>query len=517
MFGWHPAITVGVIYALMISVLGFADYRLRLSFARFAIGVVRDVRAVVIRGIGRLRRVDPERTSGDLVTRLIGDSARLKAGLKGFLIHVATNGLLFVGISGVLLWMEWSIGLIFLSASILTVVVTAISASEIFRRAIKYRHKESKIANTISDRLALHRDEEDDEEMEGDPLRANRSSGRYEASITRIQGLTTWVTHLILAIALPTALWRSFQAVTEGLIDPGDLFIVMLYALMILGPMVRLTRQGARCGKILANADRLVDLLESTATESTVDFPTFPKLQQCISLENVRLRSQFNGTKRRWFGPMTLQIKAGEKTAILGAPGTGKTTLFTMLAGQRPYKGNIRWDGHEISQVDFSSLCEQIAYVEQDPVWPSLEASGVMGELTNSKPGEPLSVLLKQGGFKSLRSRLKKHGDDKIRVEDVSHSERKFLALVRFRTSSHSLKLIDDPVGEIPSKKAARKFLSAFLTSQHEGQTVVVTLDRPVALKHFDRVIVLEKKGDVAFDGSPDEWKAIQKATQEKP
>ena len=512
--GWHPAVAVGIIYALLVTVLGFADYRLRLNFARFAIGVVRDVRGAVIKGIRRIRRQEADHTAGDLVTRLIGDTARLKAGMKGFLVHVATNGLLFVGISGVLLWMEWRVGLIFLGASLLTILVTTAGAAQIFHRAIKYRRKESQIANTIAARLALHADEEDEEDdgLDDESLGANRSSGRHEASITRIQGLTTWSAHLILAIAVPAALWQAYRAVAAGMMDPSDLFVVMLYALMILGPMVRLTRQGARCGKILASADRLGDLVEATTSVSGADDPVCSELREGILLEEVRMRTRFNGIKHRWFGPVTLRINAGQKIAVIGAPGVGKTTFLSVLAGREAYKGSARWDGTEMRDADPDALGEQIAYVSQVPNWPWLEASEILDGAADGKSGDPAFALLKHGGFRQLRARLRTPGEGKILPDEVSHSERKVLALIRCGTSGHSLKLIDDPVSEIPSKRAARKFLAAFVAAQGGEQTLVVALDRPVALQSFDRVIVLEKKGRVAFDGSPAEWRARRAA-----
>lgn len=511
-FGWHPAVVVGVIYAVMVTVLGFADYRLRLNFARFAIGVVRDVRAEVIKGIRRIRGLDGDHTAADLVTRLIGDSARLKAGMKGFLVHVATNGLLFLGISGVMLWMEWRIGLIFLSASVLTVVVTTIGASRILRRSLKFRRKETKIANTIAARLALHADEEDEEDdgLDGASQGANRSSGRHEATITRIQGLTTWSAHVILAVTVPAALWQAYRAVTAGSMDPSELFVVMLYALMILGPMVRLTRQGARCGKILANADRLGDLLEATTDASGGERPVCGALRAGISLEAVRIRSRALGGKRRWFGPVDLRIRAGDKIAVIGGPGSGKSTLLSILAGRDSYKGSVQWDGVEIREVDPDVLGTQLAYVSQVPNWPYLELSDVSDGAGDGELGVVALSLLKHGGFRMLRARLQTPGGARILPEEVSHSERKVLALMRCGLSGHSLKLIDDPVGEISASRSARKFLAAFLASQHPDQTVVVGLDRPVGLKHFDRVVVLKKKGRIAFDGSPEEWKTWQ-------
>lgn len=515
LFGEHPALVVGIIYAALVALLGFADYRLRYNFARFSISVVRDIREGILDGIAQLRRRDRGRTSGDLVTRLVGDSARLKAGLKGFLVHVATNGLLFLGISVVLLCMEWRIGMIFFLASLLTVAITAYGASVIYRRALKYRRRETKIADSISDRMALIDAvtatgmEEEDEELEQESHGANRASGRHEAKITRIQGLTTWAAHLVLAIAVPAALWVGHRATGEGLISISELFVVMLYALMILGPMVRLTRQGARCGKIMASADRL-RVLHDRAHRRTEESRELAPLEHAISLEAVKVRA--SDRKGRRLGPVTLQFSAGEKVAVLGPAGCGKSTLLSLLAGREDYKGEVTWDDLEYGDILADTIPGHVAIVDQIPQGPGVDLAELSADVQRCAAGDPLRKMLKLGGGRQLRDRIERGGQERLQLEELSYSERKVLGLLRVGKSAHALKLIDDPVCELRSNSVARKYLSAFLGTQGEKQTVVVALDRPVALKQFDRVLVLGKRGKVSFDGTVPEWQAWQAA-----
>lgn len=508
LLGWHPVLEVGLAYAVLVTLLGFADYRLRLDFARFAISVVRDIREAILSGMAELRRRDPERTPGDLVTRLVGDSARLKAGLKGFLVHVATNGLLFMGISIVLLLIEWRIGLIFLSASVLTVLVTGIGASRIYRRALRYRRKESRIAESISEQVARESAAraDDDDEVSEESVEANQVSGKHEAQITKIQGLTTWCAHLILAVAVPAALWVGYQAVVAGTLSASKLFVVMLYTLMILGPMVRLARQGARCGKIMASADRL-RVLHRRAIRSSARCGDISGLERAISLRSARVCQDEEEKARRRLGRLTLEFSRGEKVALLGPPGSGKSTLLSLLAGRVPYRGKVQWDGVDSKRVRAESLQAQVAYLSQNsPLGPF--DPGEMTQALNGGSGNPLRLLFKYGETEGLRRRLKKGISSEHQPETFSSAECRVLAAAQICLSRHPVKLLDDPVGHVARKKSAAKFLGVLVSAQSPSQLVVVALSRPVGLGCFDRVIELDRRGRVCFDGSAAQWES---------
>lgn len=252
--GLPPVVLMAALLLVVMVALGMADHFQRWNYARFAIGFVRDVRAEVLRRAVAAGPGARELGSGDFVARLIGDTARLKAGLKGFLVHVATNGAMFVGVTAILLWMDPGIGAIFAAAGVVVGTATWWGAAITFRRALRYRKKEGKLADRI------------DEAWKGEALESslkiNRTSGRYEATLTKIQGRFTWLAHSALGTAILGGAVAGSRAVDAGRIEAGDLFVVLVYALMLRAPIVQLTRQGVRTGKILACGHRLKRLLK---------------------------------------------------------------------------------------------------------------------------------------------------------------------------------------------------------------------------------------------------------------
>lgn len=246
---WMGGVCLGLLLAL-----GLADHLERLWFARFAIGTVRDLRAAAFHSAVRLQERRRSRRTGDVLSRLVADTARIKSGLQGFLIHIATNGITLLGVTAVLVTMDPTLALVFAGAGVATAALTAHVAGRVFRRSLKVRKREGRLADEIQ--TALHR-----RKARGF-RRLNRSSGRQEASVTRLQGFTTWAAHGIFGLGVSLALWVGSAGVESGRLAPGDIVVVLMYALTMRGPIVRLARQGSRSGKILGPAYRLVRIIE---------------------------------------------------------------------------------------------------------------------------------------------------------------------------------------------------------------------------------------------------------------
>lgn len=252
--GLAPIVAMAGVFLVLMVALGFADHLERQQFARFAIGLVRDVRAKALKRAFRER--SPGEGSGDLVARLIGDTARLKAGLQGFLVHVATNGAMFLGITVVLLCMDLAIGSIFAAAGAILAACTAMGAVGTYRHALEHRSREGKLAQRID---RAWRAQEGGESVP----KIKRSSARLEHKLTTGQGHLTWLAHGVLGLAMLGAAIAGTGAVEAGRLETADLFLVFVYGLLLRAPLVQLTRQGVRTGKVLACGRRLRKLLRA--------------------------------------------------------------------------------------------------------------------------------------------------------------------------------------------------------------------------------------------------------------
>jgi len=132
-------LTLSSLFLLTIVVLGFCDFAARLFLSRFSIATTRDLRqAAFVTSMG-IDATSRKAATGDLVSRLIGDSARVKAGMQGFLLHVVTNGLLFIGVTAILFSVNAKIGILFTVAAALIAVITVIAARRVFEISLRIK------------------------------------------------------------------------------------------------------------------------------------------------------------------------------------------------------------------------------------------------------------------------------------------------------------------------------------------------------------------------------------------
>lgn len=502
----HPVMAMGILFVVVLSTLGLADLLERLFFARFSIGTVRDLRAHAFKASVH---TDPKVLAtgkGDLVARLIGDTARIKAGLKGLLVHVATNGATFVGVIIVLLWLNISLGLIFALAGLAMMVVTSLGASRMRLLASKYRKKEGKLANSI------HRGWQDQDSDKKSFSVINESSGNHEASLTRIQGMTTWASHAILGLAVLGCLWAGTDAVEKGTMQAGDILIVMMYALMLRGPIIQLTRQGVRTGKIIACGERLERLIQAASQQESTQ-QSFGPLQHQLEFVDVRLKTAKSRGKKRLLGPLNLTIPSGQHVAVIGQAGSGKSLLLEMIAGYQNTKiGSIRWDGTDLSVVSAGLKSQQIAYLPQSPTWLPRSISDWL-RCSDLSEDRSLSEILKKCGLSKLIRNLPRGLNTKVGSEHLSNSECKALALVRVLRLRLSVMLLDDPAGAMKTNKA--RSLLSYIHHEFESRTVVVCMNRSVGLDDFDRVLVMDR-GRIVFDDTPEVWCSQRKNKSQK-
>lgn len=250
--GIDPVVAMGVLFMLLGFALGLFDMLARLHFARFALSTVKDMRADAMAVAVTQRRQD----SGDLVARFVGDSSRVSAGMRNFLVHVGTSVILLLGMTVILFSMAPSLGLIFLGAGFITIIVTTCIARRIFISSLRTRAKESELAGRLF--KAMNDDVAEESDNAADFARTRRAKANH----TRLQGIATWSAHIIFGAAVLAALWIGSREVAAGQLSPGDMVVFMMYALMLQSPTVKLARQGAKCGKIFGSAARLLQIVQ---------------------------------------------------------------------------------------------------------------------------------------------------------------------------------------------------------------------------------------------------------------
>jgi ATP-binding cassette subfamily B protein len=260
-----PVAWVAGAFILLALCQGFSEMVQRVSFARFAIGLVHDARGAAITRLAD-RRDEIARTGdpGDLIARVIGDSSRVKSGIKGVLIKLTQSGTFFLGVSVMLFVIDPPLGVVFLVGGALVLSVAYWGASRATQIARRARKREGRLMNAMQQLLTDPQATTPDEALPGVGTPGEKS----EAKLAQLEGLVIWGVHGLLAITSCLILVLGIHRVRSGHLQPGDLTVVVFYLLMVHNPTVRAGRQAIRVGRLLASAERLAKVLDPASARA---------------------------------------------------------------------------------------------------------------------------------------------------------------------------------------------------------------------------------------------------------
>ena len=254
--GWNAELVLVAAFLLVVIGQGAFEMLQRVWFSRFAVRVMHDARGAAIATVSQQYAGDGrQRAPGEMVSRIVGDTARAKAGVRGVLIHVTQKGVYVVGVAIALLVIDLRLGLVFTATALTAAALASVTCVRLARLGGRQRRKEGKLAQEIVRAV-----------QSGDPARQkfqriNRDSGRNDARSASLQGRLAFAVHTLMGLSTSTILLLGIAQVEAGALRPSTLFTVVVYLLMVHNSTVRMSRQIARSGLVIASAERLAKVL----------------------------------------------------------------------------------------------------------------------------------------------------------------------------------------------------------------------------------------------------------------
>jgi ATP-binding cassette subfamily B protein len=337
----------------------------------------------------------------------------------------------------------------------------------------------------------------------GDVAFAGYQAQAREIHATQMERITlhtrfVWVLALIPNLTLTLVLLAGVLAVGSGGLTLGGLVAFVAYVLMLTFPL-----------EILAWIMALAGEAESAAVRIYEVFDTVPTIQDrpgALVLDQVRgdvrfegVSFTYEGSERAVLTDIDLEVPAGEVIAVVGATGSGKTTLVTLLTRlYDPTAGRITLDGHDLRDLTVTSLRRHVGFAFEEP---SLFSASVRENLLMGKPdateAEVLAALeVAQADFAldlpwGLDTRIGEQG------LSLSGGQRQRLALARAIIGRPRILVLDDPLSavDVHTEAAAQAALRPLL----DGCTVFVVVHRPSTVALADRSILLDEGRLVAI------------------
>lgn len=345
----------------------FAQY-----FSAFcAVGFVSAIKRGLFKHISSLsyREIDTLGTS-TMITRMTSDINQLQTGVNLTLRLFMRSPVIVFGAMIMAFIVDVKASLIFvITIPLLAVIVFGIILSTIPLYK-KVQGKLDKVMNTSRENLGgsrvirafgLEGQQSDKFHKETDEL------NMAQRFVGRISAIMNPATYAIVNISIAVLIWQGAIQVDLGNLTQGQVIALYNYMTQILVELIKLANLIVTITKAVASGNRIEAIFEVETSQISGELKKCDKCEYAIEFKNAFLR--YEGSPEYTLENISFKVKSGESVGIIGGTGSGKTSLVNMIG--RFYdaeKGQVLYNGHEVSEYDLEFLREEIGVVPQKAV-----------------------------------------------------------------------------------------------------------------------------------------------------
>ncbi|RMF27492.1 MAG: ABC transporter ATP-binding protein [Cyanobacteria bacterium J083] len=308
--------------------------------------------------------------TGDLITRVTYDIERLREVTVVAALPLLTNTLSMIGMLAVMMWLNLQLALIAIAIFPLFLLTTAVMSRRIHQVAKKQRKREGVMAANAAEAIGAIKVVQAlslQSRLEKTFAKQNQKSLNESAQTQKLRAKQERTVEVLVAVATSFVLWRGVQLVISGAVTPGDLLVFITYLKVAFKPMRQLAKYTGQIAKAIASGERIIDLLEIVPEVRDLrgSYPA-PYFKGTVEFQQVSFGYE---TEKNILHNISFTVQPGQKIALVGASGGGKSTIASLLLRlYEPQTGNIRIDGKDIRQYTLNSLRKQISIVLQDSI-----------------------------------------------------------------------------------------------------------------------------------------------------
>lgn len=465
--------------------------------------VIFDVRTKLFSHIAHLRLKYFDNTPiGTLVTRVISDIETLADVFsEGFLVIIGDILRLVVAIV-VMLVVDWRLALI----SISTVPLLLLS-TRWFKNAIKSSFQD--VRNAVSSLNAFLQEHItgmsiiqifNREKEELDAFRKINANHR-DANNRSVWAYSVFlpVVEVLSAVSIGLVVWWGSKNVLEGSVTPGSIVAFIMYINMLFRPMRDLADKFNTLQMGVVSSERIFKVLDT---------------QEIIQNKGNKRADQIEGGiafKQVWFAyneedwvlkGIDFSVGKGEKLAIVGATGAGKSSIINLLTRYYEYnKGEILVDGDNIRAYDLASLRQNIAAIPQDVFLFSGSIADNISLLNPDLSRAEMEQAAKAIGAHEFIEKLPGayDFDVKERGNMLSVGQRQLIAFVRAYLYNPKILILDEATSSVDTE--SEWLIQSALEKLTHGRTSIIIAHRLATVQFADRILVMDK-GEIVEQGS---------------
>ena len=441
--------------------------------------------------------------SGQVISKITFDTNQVTEAASYVLTVLVRDSLAIVGLLAWMCYLDWQLTLITFATAPLVVFIVRHFSTRLRKMSHHLQRSMGEVTQTLT------------EVIQGDKVVRIFGGQGYEKS--RFQQATNWVrryqlkfassaaavapfAQLVTSLAAAIILYTAASRAINSEFTPGDFASFFTAMALLFSPIKRLTGVNGRLQKGLAGAESVFALLDHP-TEPDDGLVTLSRTEGDIELRHVSF-SYGKGSVSA-IENVSLTIQSGEMVALVGASGSGKSTIANLIPRfYRPSAGQILIDGMDATNITLVSLRQQISLVSQDVILfdDTVAANIAYGsvseasEMTIVKAAEAANAL-------SFIKALPEGFDTVIGQNGVrlSGGQRQRIALARAFIKDAPILILDEATSSLDT--VSEQEIQQAVESLRKGRTTVVIAHKLSTIEKADRIIVMNA-GEIVGEGN---------------
>jgi len=490
-------------FLALVAVQFFARYGNTYLFQKLGQRAVLDLRQDTYAHIQRLPlRFFDRNPVGRLVTRVTSDVEAIGEVFASGLVQLAGDALVVVGALTMMMLLSWQLGLIVVGSIPVMALLTWIFRGRARNAFRDMRVKLAVVNSFLNETIQGWRITRifGTEKQMAEKFDA-RSSDYRDATYRTVFNFSLFfpIVEFAGTLCVMLVVWWGTKSIFEQQLDFGTFFAFFLYTPMMFRPIREMSEKYNVLQSAMASAERLFRILDTKNDVEDPAQPRAPAITGEIEFRNVWFAYQGEDWVLK---DVSFKVPAGSSLALVGATGSGKTTVISLL--MRFYdiqKGSILIDGVDIRHMSKAHLREAFSLVLQDVF---LFAGTVLDnirlgndQITRVQVEQAARVVHAHDFIGSLKG-----GYDAPVAErgaTFSAGQRQLLAFARALAFNPKILVLDEATSNIDSETEA--LIQDALSQLMQGRTAVVVAHRLSTITHSDNILVLHK-GEVVEQGS---------------
>lgn len=441
------------------------------------------------------------RRAGDSVAR-VRELENIRSFLTSNAMTVVLDLMFSVVFLAVMLWYSKALTLIVVSSIpvyiLISLIFTPILRARLNEKFNKGAENQSFLVETLTGMEAI-------KAMAVEPpwqhkwdkqLAAYISAGLSTTNVSLVaSGSVTLVSKLVTV----GIMWLGATLVVDNKMTVGELVAFNMLAGQVAAPILRMAQLWSDFQQVGISMSRLGDILNAH-TEVAGNKTRIPRIQGNIVFDQVSFR--YRPDAPEVIRALSLQVNAGEVIGIVGRSGSGKSTLTKLV--QRLYvpdRGKVSIDGQDIAIVDTASLRQQIGVVLQENILFSRSIRDNIALIDAGASIERIMQAAKMAGAHDFICELPEAYDTLVGEHGtgLSGGQRQRIAIARALMVNPRILIFDEATSALDYE--SESIIQSNMKLISAGRTVLIIAHRLSAVRHADRIIVMER-GQVVESGS---------------